>query len=60
MMKFEWTREKKEVVINMIEDYIVEHEATCSDSVHQSDQRQIGAINVMGRIVDVVGAIEEG
>ena len=53
-MEIKWTDEKKDMVISKIDRWMRLHEVTCGESVQQSDEPSIDAVNIMAHIVDVV------
>jgi hypothetical protein len=56
MVKIDWTDEKKEAVIKAVNDFLIKNELTCGESVMQSDRGNIGSIEVMSDIADIVEA----
>jgi len=54
MIKINWTDEKREIVLKIIEDYIIKHKTTCGESVMQCDNPYIEASETMADIVDII------
>lgn len=49
-----WTELKREKVLLMIEDWIQEFEVTDGETIQQSDEPAIDAVNIMSDIIDVI------
>jgi hypothetical protein len=49
-----WTEENKDKVLKLIENYEAKNEKNTPESVYQSDRGQIGAISLVGDIIDVL------
>lgn len=54
MRKINWTEEKKQQVLDLVEDFIVRHKVGCGESVIQRDDPNLDSSAVMAEIVDIV------
>jgi len=58
MVTINWTPDKKEEVILTVEKYILKCNATCGETVQQSDRCQVEAIELFSDLADVI-ALED-
>jgi hypothetical protein len=49
-----WTEENKDKVLKLIENYVAKNEINSPETVYQTDRGQIGAISLVGDIIDVL------
>jgi hypothetical protein len=55
----EWTEEKKENVLKLIENYVLKHEITSSEAVYQRDEPNIEAVDLVSDIIEVTDPEDE-
>jgi len=54
MIKIEWNQEKKDRVAEMIEEWLIEHDASDGETIAQNDECQIDAPNLIGDLCDEI------
>jgi hypothetical protein len=58
-IRIEWTKEKKKAVLQIIEDFIIEHDIICPESACQRDNPQIYAPQMVAEIVEILEPIDD-